>query len=183
MLVAGTYRNSLQCEKVRDRLRAEHFPPQKVAVSTLERGVVRDRVRIGTKGLMFGAWGAGIGAGLGLIASLVLLAIPQFSAMLGVRPFMFCLTAVLELGMAIGVLGGVIGFLTPAYEVRTYQTRLENGGALVSVAGKDEEELQGAEKILKAGGAIDILWLSGNAPLRAKRPTGGQDAGEIKTSG
>ena len=168
MLVAGTYRDSSDCEKARAKLRAEKFPPQNVEISILEGEGICDQPTVGAKGMKFaafgGMFGALLGGILGLFTAIVGLAIPEFGAMLGVGPLLLCFTGALAIGVAGGVLGALIGLGFLEHEVRVFKTGVKKGGVLLSVTGKDQDELHNALTILRDTGAIQILWMSGDAP-------------------
>lgn len=100
--------------------------------------------------------GATLGGVLGWLAGIGSLAIPGVGPFIAAGPIMAALAGA-GVGAAVGGLtGALIGLGIPEYEAKRYETRINEGGILLSVHADDNTWAEKAREILKRTGAEDI---------------------------
>lgn len=100
--------------------------------------------------------GAVVGGVLGWLAGIGALAIPGVGPFIAAGPMIAALAGA-GVGSALGgITGALVGFGLPEHEAKRYETRLANGGILVSVHADDGDWSRRAKQILKSKGAEDI---------------------------
>lgn len=168
MLVAGIYQDPSRCERAYHGLTAENVPPESISIVFLEDGSIHDAPVSGTKAMKAAPVGAGVGAIVGgiagLFAGVVGLAIPGFGAILAMGPLLTALTGAAVVAAAGGLTGGLVGIGMPKYEARKYETRVKEGGILLSVTGANERQLERAKQVLLDTGAADVMWMTSDIP-------------------
>lgn len=100
--------------------------------------------------------GATVGGVLGWLAGIGSLAIPGVGPFIAAGPIMGALAGV-GVGAALGGLtGALIGLGIPEYEAKRYESRINQGGILLSVHADDSTWADKARAILERTGAEDI---------------------------
>ncbi|MBL9148699.1 MAG: hypothetical protein JNM94_08400 [Phycisphaerae bacterium] len=163
-----------QAADIISRLKTAGFPVS--AISILRGDTAAGGRDMGTEkhtkapeGAATGAGAGGmIGATLGLLAGLGALAIPGVGPLIAAGPIMAALSG-MAVGAAVGGVGGtLIGLGIPEFEAKRYETRLAEGGILISVHTLNSEQVDAAKRIYSASGATDIAVASEKA---APEPT------------
>jgi len=107
-------------------------------------------------GVTGAAAGGIIGGTLGLLAGIGALSIPGVGPLVAAGPIMAALAGS-ALGGSMGLLvGALVGFGIPEYEAKRYESRLEQGGFLISAHTEDSNRVRLAQEIFKKEGAHDI---------------------------
>ncbi|HWN82200.1 MAG TPA: hypothetical protein VNM87_08910 [Candidatus Udaeobacter sp.] len=97
-----------------------------------------------------------LGGTLGWLVGVGSLAIPGLGPFIAAGPIMAALGGA-AVGAAVGGLtGGLIGLGVPEYEAKRYESRLKQGGILISVRVYDDHHKDLAKKIFENAGAEDI---------------------------
>lgn len=103
-----------------------------------------------------GTTGALIGGTLGWLVGVGTLAFPGVGALIAAGPIM-ALLAGASVGTAVGALGGaLVGYGIPEYTATRYESRVKEGGVLVSIHCNTSEERDLAKRLLTELGASDI---------------------------
>ena len=103
-----------------------------------------------------GTTGGFIGGALGWLAGIGLLAIPGVGPFIAAGPIMGLLAGAGALGAIGGVAGALIGMGIPEYEAKRFESRIREGGILLSVHSDDSQKESHALAILRRTGAEDI---------------------------
>jgi hypothetical protein len=107
--------------------------------------------------------GATVGGVLGWLAGIGSLAIPGVGPFIAAGPIMGALAGA-GVGAAVGGLtGALIGLGIPEYEAKRYESRISEGGILLSVHADDMPWAEKAREILTRTGAEDISKKSESA--------------------
>jgi hypothetical protein len=153
--------NESQAADIIGRLKTVGFPVSAISVLRSDKVGGRD---IGTEkhtkapeGAATGAGAGGlIGGTLGLLAGLGALAIPGIGPLIAAGPILAALSGA-AVGAAVGGLSGaLIGLGIPEFEAKRYETRLSEGGILISVHTVTNEQVDAAKRIYADCGATDI---------------------------
>jgi hypothetical protein len=109
------------------------------------------------EGAVTGASAGGVlGGTLGWLVGAGSLAIPGIGPLMAAGPILAALSGA-AVGAAVGGLGGaLVGMGLPEYEAKRYESRLREGGILISVHTEDGDERDRARRIMKDAGAEDI---------------------------
>jgi hypothetical protein len=103
-----------------------------------------------------GVSGATIGGVLGWLVGIGSLAIPGVGPFVAAGPIMGMLAGA-GVGGALGTLtGALVGMGIPEYEAKRYESRINDGGVLLSVMVTDKEWEEKARNILESTGAEDV---------------------------
>jgi len=103
-----------------------------------------------------GTSGAVLGGVLGWLVGIGALAIPGIGPFLAAGPIMVALAGV-GVGAALGgITGALVGFGVPEFEAKRYETRLKNGGILLSVHADNADWISKAKTILDKTGAEEV---------------------------
>lgn len=112
--------------------------------------------------------GGVIGGVLGLLAGIGALAIPGVGPFIAAGPIMATLGG-MGLGGALGtVVGGLIGLGIPEYEAKRYESRLHEGGILLSVRANSDDLAKRVKDLLIKHGAEDVSISSESTSTAAK---------------
>ncbi len=109
--------------------------------------------------------GGALGGTLGLLAGIGLLVIPGIGPFIAAGPIMAALSGA-AIGAAVGSLtGSLVGLGIPEVQAKLYETRLNEGGVLVSVHTHTPQEISLAKATFEKAGATDISSTTeGSAP-------------------
>jgi hypothetical protein len=159
--VIGIFNTPVQAERCLDRLRDLNFLPSDISVLVPDKEGVRDFVHEkATKAPEGATTGATTGGVLGGIAGWLVgigsLAIPGVGPFIAAGPIMAALGGAAIGAAAGGVTGGLIGMGIPEYEAKQYQSKVNQGGILVSVHSETAEEAARAKEVMEQCGATDI---------------------------
>jgi hypothetical protein len=112
--------------------------------------------------------GGVIGGVLGLLAGIGALAIPGVGPFIAAGPIMATLGG-MGLGGALGtIVGGLIGLGIPEYEAKRYESRLHEGGILLSVRANSDDLAKRIKDLLVKHGAEDVTISSESSATAAK---------------
>ncbi len=100
--------------------------------------------------------GATIGGVLGWLAGIGTLAIPGVGPLIAAGPIVATLVGVGVGGTVGGLVGTLVGYGIPEYEAKRFESRLNDGGILVSVHADSDDLADQAKRILEETGAEDI---------------------------
>jgi len=100
--------------------------------------------------------GAAVGGALGWLAGIGSLVIPGVGPFIAAGPIMAALAGGTIGGTIGGLTGGLIGYGIPEYEARRYESRLNNGGVLLSVHADNSDWASKAKEVLERTGGQDI---------------------------
>ena len=160
--IFGIYTSRQGVESAVQALRDANFRSSDISVLAPENlGDIRD---IGTvkstkapEGATTGGTsGAVVGGVLGWWVGIGALAIPGVGPLFAAGPIMAALAGV-GVGAAVGgVAGALVGFGVPEFEAKRYETRLGQGGILLSVHADNSDWISRAKSILEKTGAEDV---------------------------
>ena len=159
--VFGILRNRQEAETILERLRIAGFSSDDVSMLFADTSGTRDfAIKHETKAPEGATTGAGtgfvVGGILGWLAGIGSLAIPGLGPFIAAGPIMAALGGA-AVGTAVGgIAGALIGMGLPEFEAKRYESKVKEGGVLVSVHADDPEHADRAEKILKECNAEDI---------------------------
>jgi hypothetical protein len=100
--------------------------------------------------------GGAIGGVLGWLTGIGALAIPGLGPFIAAGPIMAALSGAAVGGATGGVVGALIGMGIPEYEAKRYESRVKEGGTLISVHSDTAEETRRAKEIFERAGAEGI---------------------------
>lgn len=103
-----------------------------------------------------GLSGATVGGVLGWLAGIGSLAIPGAGPFIAAGPIMATLAGAGVGAVVGGLTGALVGLGIPEYEAKRYESRINEGGILLSVHADDSAWSSKAHEILKRTGAEDI---------------------------
>jgi hypothetical protein len=163
-----------QAADIITRLKTAGFPPSSIsALRSDSFGAASMGTEKKTKAPEGAATGAGaggvVGAALGLMAGLGALAIPGVGPLIAAGPIIAALSGA-AVGAAVGGLGGaLIGLGVPEFEAKRYETRIREGGILISVHTVDSDQVSIAKRICSDAGATDVTSASeSNTPATTR---------------
>jgi uncharacterized membrane protein len=120
------------------------------------------------------ATGGTIGGTLGLLAGIGALAIPGVGPFIAAGPIMATLAGIGVGGAVGGLVGALVGMGIPEYEAKRYESRVKDGGVLLSVHCATSNDVTRAKELLKLTGADDISSASEESseshPEKSDRP-------------
>jgi hypothetical protein len=117
--------------------------------------------------------GGAIGGVLGWLTGIGALAIPGLGPFIAAGPIMAALSGAAVGGATGGLVGALIGMGIPEYEAKRYESRVKEGGVLISVHSDNAEETRRAKEIFERAGAEGIAS-SGEESVRDQDRVGGQ---------
>jgi hypothetical protein len=100
--------------------------------------------------------GAVIGGALGWLAGIGAIAVPGVGPFIAAGPIMGLLAGIGLGGAVGGVAGALIGLGIPEYEAKSYESKIHEGGMLLSIRCEGKEWRKKAEDILEDTGASNI---------------------------
>ena len=109
------------------------------------------------EGATIGGSAGGVAGGvLGLLAGIGALAIPGVGPFIAAGPIMAALSGA-AVGAALGgIAGALVGLGMPEYEAKQYETKVKEGGILISVHSHDSDEATRIKAIMEEAQAEDI---------------------------
>lgn len=148
-------------ERAVDQLTSAGFSNQDVSVLMSDKAGSKDfATEKNTKAPEGTTAGVGIGGALGgtlgLLAGIGALAIPGVGPLIAAGPIMGALAGLGVGGAVGGLVGALVGMGIPEYEAKRYETRVNDGGILVSVHCDSSQEVSRAKDILKNAGGDDV---------------------------
>lgn len=175
-VVLGIYKTRADVERAVTALKLDRFTTNDVSVLMPDKEGSQDFAHTkGTKSPEGAATGAGtgavIGGTVGLLAGIGALAIPGIGPFIAAGPIMAALAGAGVGGTLGGVGGALIGLGIPEYEAKRYEGHIKDGGILLSVHTKDNDEVTRAKKCLERTGASDI---SSTAEVKGDTKTASQ---------
>lgn len=103
-----------------------------------------------------GVAGLGVGAALGWLAGIGMLAIPGVGPFIAAGPIMAALSGAAVGTAAGGVIGALIGLGIPEFEAKRYDAKIREGNILISVHTEDGKQRDVAKEVFKRNNADDI---------------------------
>jgi len=167
--VFGILKSRQQAESVVDRLKGAGFSNEDISVLFPDTSGTKDfAYEQETKAPEGAATGVGtgfiVGGVLGWLAGIGSLAIPGIGPFIAAGPIMAALSGA-AVGAAIGgIAGALIGMGIPEYEAKRYESKLKEGGILISIHAGNSDEGDRAKDILEAAQAEDVAT-SGEATV------------------
>ncbi len=160
--VFGIYTTRRAIEDAVTALRDASFRSSDISILAPENlGDLRDIATVKTtkapEGTVTGATsGAVVGGVLGWIVGIGALAIPGLGPLVAAGPIMAALAGVAAGGTVGGITGALVGLGVPEFEAKRYESRVQKGGALLSVHADNHEWIERARDIMKRTGAEDV---------------------------
>lgn len=159
--VFGIYRDRPGVEEAVDTLRSAGFRNTDISVLFPDNQGTKDFAHLkSTKApegaTTGGAVGAATGGVLGWLVGIGALAIPGLGPFIAAGPIVAALAGAGALGVAGGLVGGLVGMGVPEYEAKRYEGRVREGGLLLSVHCDNSDWVKRAKDILRQTGAEDI---------------------------
>src|SRR6187399_106450 len=147
-----------QAERIVEQLQAQGFATSEISVLMPDTGGTRDighvKATKAPEGATTGAATGGVTGGvLGLLAGIGALAIPGLGPFIAAGPIMGALAGVGVGGAVGGLVGALVGMGIPEYEAKRYESRVKDGGVLLSVHCATSEDITRAKDLLKQLGA------------------------------
>jgi hypothetical protein len=150
-----------QANRIIDSLKAAGFSNNDISVlfpdKTTTKNFAHEKNTKAPEGAVAGAGtGLAVGATLGWLAGIGMLAIPGVGPFIAAGPIMAALSGAAVGGTLGGLTGALVGMGIPEFEARRYEGRVKNGNILISVHSDDSDETSRAKKIFEEAGAEDI---------------------------
>lgn len=159
--VFGIYKTRLAAESAVNRILQSGFSQDDVSVLMADSQSTKDfahekntKAPEGTT--TGGVVGGAIGGVLGLLAGIGSLSIPGLGPLIAAGPIVATLAGLGSGGVVGGIIGALIGMGIPEYEAKRYESRLKDGGVLLSVHCDTDEEIDRAKDLLEDTGAEDV---------------------------
>jgi len=159
--VFGIFKTQTQAERAVDALLAAGFRNDDISVLAPDQQTSKqfasEKNTKAPEGTAVGATtGGALGGTLGLLAGIGALAIPGVGPFIAAGPIMGALAG-LGVGAATGgLVGALVGMGIPEYEAKRYETRVKDGGILISVHCDDSDWVKKGKEILETAGAEDV---------------------------
>src|ERR1700722_7162975 len=150
-----------QAIRIIDSLRVAGFSNNDISVLFPDKGTTKNfahekNTKAPEGAVTGGGTGAAVGATLGWLAGIGMLAIPGIGPFIAAGPIMAALSGA-AVGGAVGSLtGALVGMGIPEFEAKRYEGRIKSGNILISVHSEDSDETSRAKKIFEDAGAEDI---------------------------
>jgi hypothetical protein len=150
-----------QAIRIVDSLRASGFSSNDISVLFPDKGTTKNfahekNTKAPEGAVAGGGTGMAVGATLGWLAGIGLLAIPGVGPFIAAGPIMAALSGAAVGGAVGGLTGALIGMGIPEFEAKRYEGRIKSGNILISVHSEDGDETSRAKKIFEDAGAEDI---------------------------
>jgi hypothetical protein len=150
-----------QANQIIDGLRMAGFSGNDISVLFPDKGTTKnfahEKNTKAPEGAVAGVGtGAAVGATLGWLAGIGMLAIPGIGPFIAAGPIMAALSGAAVGGTVGGLTGALIGMGIPEFEAKRYEGRVKSGNILISVHSEDGDETSRAKKIFEEAGAEDI---------------------------
>src|SRR5438094_4240235 len=159
--VFGIYPNRTSVESAVDALKTAEFRNSDISVlfpeNTGTKDFAHEKNTKAPEGASKGAGtGALLGGGLGWLVGMGALAIPGLGPFIAAGPIMAALAGIGVGGAVGGITGALIGMGIPEYEAKRYESRVKEGGILLSVHCDSSDWTKKAKEILERTGAEDV---------------------------
>ena len=159
--VFGIYKNRTQAETAVDKIAAAGFEYNDISVllpdTQSSKEFAHEKHTKAPEGVTTGATTGGVvGGTLGLLAGIGALAIPGVGPFIAAGPIMGALAGVGVGGTVGGLIEALVGRGLPEYEAKRYESRITDGGVLVSVHCDTSDQIDRAKEVLERTGAEDI---------------------------
>lgn len=169
-----------QANRIIDSLKAAGFSNNDISVLFPDKGTTRnfahEKNTKAPEGAVAGVGtGAAVGATLGWLAGIGMLAIPGIGPFIAAGPIMAALSGAAVGGTVGGLTGALVGMGIPEFEAKRYEGRIKSGNILISVHSEDGNDTSRAKKIFEEAGAEDISSAGESGTGQAKaapRPKG-----------
>jgi hypothetical protein len=161
-----------QANRIIDSLKAAGFSNNDISVLFPDKGTTKnfahEKNTKAPEGAVTGAGtGVAVGATLGWLAGIGMLAIPGIGPFIAAGPIMAALSGAAVGGTVGGLTGALVGMGIPEFEAKRYEGRIKSGNILISVHSEDGDETSRAKKIFEEAGAEDISSAGESAAGRA----------------
>ena len=159
--VFGIYKDTAHAEEAVDRISAAGFSNDDISVllpdNQSSKEFAHEKNTKAPEGTTAGVTTGGvIGGTLGLLAGIGALAIPGVGPLIAAGPIMASLAGLGVGGAVGGLIGALVGMGIPEYEAKRYESRVKEGGVLLSVHCDTPQEISKAKRLLEETGAEDI---------------------------
>jgi hypothetical protein len=160
-LVTGVFKDRAAVEAVIERLSEMGYTADDVSVLMTDETRTREfGIDVETKA----AEGAGIGGAVGAVLGAVLAVIAAAGATIAfpgiglviAGPIAAALAGAGAGGLTGGLLGALVGLGIPEYRAKAYEKKLHEGGILVGVEAKSDEDVDGLEDLFATFGAEHV---------------------------
>jgi hypothetical protein len=150
-----------QANRIIDSLKAANFSNNDISVLFPDKGTTKNfahqkNTKAPEGAVAGGGAGAAVGATLGWLAGIGMLAIPGIGPFIAAGPIMAALSGAAVGGAVGGLTGALVGMGIPEFEAKRYEGRIKSGNILISVHSEDADETSHAKKIFEDAGAEDI---------------------------
>jgi len=161
IVVLGIFEDRVSLERTVDELKFAGFRNADISALLPENESTKEFAHTaGTKAPEGATTGAGTGAllggTLGWLAGIGAIAIPGFGPFIAAGPIMGLLAGAGVGGAVGGLTGALIGMGVPEYEAKRYESRVKDGGILLSVHCDSDEWRDRARRIMESAGGKDI---------------------------
>ena len=161
LVVFGIYPNRERVETAVEELRINNFRHADISVlfpspETTREFAHRKETKAPEGATTGGVIGAITGGTLGWLAGIGAIAIPGVGPFIAAGPIVGLLAGTGAVGVAGGLIGGLIGLGIPEYEAKRYEGRIKEGGILLSVHCDIHEWKNKAKDILNRTGGQDV---------------------------
>jgi len=159
--VFGIYKSRFDAEAAVDTIAANGFTYNDISVllpdAQSSKEFAHEKSTKAPEGTATGAAAGGVvGGTLGLLAGIGMLAIPGLGPFIAAGPIMGALAGLGVGGTVGGFVGALAGMGIPEYEAKRYESRIKDGGTLLSVHCDTSDEISRAKDLLKRTGAEDV---------------------------
>ena len=153
--------NQPQAEQVVERLKGVGFYPNDISMLWADTSGNKDlaiehETKMPEGTAAGGTAGFVIGGALGWLVGLGTLAIPGLGPFIAAGPLMAALSGAAVGAAAGGIVGGLVGMGMPEFEARRYESKIKEGGILISVHTEDSGGVERAKKVLMETRALHI---------------------------
>lgn len=159
--VFGIYPTSAQAEYAVDTIIAGGFSSSDISVlledSASTQEFAHEKDTKAPEGAAAGVTTGGvIGGALGVLAGIGALAVPGVGPLIAAGPIMAGLAGLGVGGAVGGIVGALVGMGIPEYVAKRYESRVKNGGTLMSIHCDTSDQVSRAKDLLKSTGATDV---------------------------
>jgi len=162
-----------QANRIIDSLKATGFSNNDISVLFPDKGTTKnfahEKNTKAPEGAVAGAGtGLAVGATLGWLAGIGLLAIPGVGPFIAAGPIMAAMSGAAVGGTVGGLTGALIGMGVPEFEAKRYEGRIKSGNILISVHSESSNETSRAKQIFEDADAEDISTGGERKPAKEK---------------
>jgi hypothetical protein len=150
-----------QAYRIIESLKAAGFSNNDISILFPDQGTTREfaheKHTKAPEGATAGAGvGVAVGATLGWLAGIGMLAIPGVGPFIAAGPIMGALSGAAVAGTVGGLAGALVGMGVPEFEAKRYTGHIRGGNFLISAHSENTEENNRARDIFEQEGAEDI---------------------------